>query len=143
VARGPSGSILVGGRADDRPDGFVLRYARGGALDAAFGEGDGIADVDVTPGTDELADLARTSRGRIVVAGTAGIVDGRGSLAVGRLLPDGSPDTTFGGDGYTVTGSDRTARAVALQGDARLLLAGSYFAPSPARGAFVMRVLLR
>ena len=143
VALGPNGSILVAGRADDRPDGVLLRYGRGGAPDPAFGAGDGIAEFDVTPGTDDLADFARTSGDRIVVAGSAGIVDGRGALAVGRLLPDGSPDPTFDEDGYAVTGSDRTARAVTLQGDTRLLLAGSVFAPPAQRGALVMRVLLR
>ena len=143
VAVGPSGSILVAARADDRPDGVVVRYARGGALDPAFGDGDGMADFNVTPGIDDLSDFALTSRGRIVAAGSANLVDGRGPLAVGRLLPDGSPDPTFGGDGYAVTGSDRIPRGVALQGDTRLLLAGSVFSPSAERGAFVMRVLLR
>jgi uncharacterized delta-60 repeat protein len=74
----PGGSVLAVGEA--RGDVLLVRYTRGGALDPAFGGGDGIA----TAGTPETADTgwgaALHPGGRVVVAGTVG-----GDVAVGRF----------------------------------------------------------
>ncbi len=65
--------------------------------------------------------------GKILVAGSGGYPTG---LLVGRINPDGSADTTFGGKGYVVTdfgGSPPSngANALAIQPDGKILAAGT------------------
>ena len=91
------GKILVAGAVEEPTDfhyqDFALvRYLPDGSLDAGFGTG---GKVTVNFGTASYAyDAALQPDGRIVVVGMA-----YPSLAVARLNPDGSLDTSFAADG--------------------------------------------
>lgn len=92
-----------------------------GDLDATFGES-GVVRTDVGF-IDTASDIAVQPDGRIVAAGT---VDESGTRNVfaARYLSDGSPDTSFGGDGVVV--SDRyhqVAPRLVVQSDGKVVLA--------------------
>jgi uncharacterized delta-60 repeat protein len=98
-----------------------------GDLDSSF-SGDGRLVFNVDNGHAES--VAVDSKSRIVEAGT---VDPAGAdtsdMAVARFLPDGTPDTSFSGDGLaTVNAGGGTvsdsAGAVAIDQQGRIVLAG-------------------
>lgn len=90
VAIQADGKILV---AAQRTPSAVVRYNSDGSLDTTFGAG-GLAD-----GFSQalIKSIALDASGRIVVAGT-GSGGGGQDFVVGRYLPDGSADTSFGQD---------------------------------------------
>jgi uncharacterized delta-60 repeat protein len=102
----------------------AVRYMPGGGLDGTFG-GDGKVFTDITTGEDGALDVALQADGKIVAVGRADV--GGGSFAIVRYRPGGRLDTTFGGDGVVVTdvtpGND-AVRAIAIQGDGRIVVAG-------------------
>ncbi|WP_330264734.1 calcium-binding protein [Streptomyces griseorubiginosus] len=128
VALQPDGKIVVVGyswREYENCCWFVVaRYNADGTLDNGFsGDGRYFADID---GPTEARDVAIDPSGRIVAAGYTG-----GDMAVLRLNADGTPDTTFGGDG-TVTANPAgptlqeggDGRALALQSDGKIVVGG-------------------
>ncbi|CCK27797.1 hypothetical protein BN159_3418 [Streptomyces davaonensis JCM 4913] len=128
VAVQPDGRIVVAGyswRGYENCCWFtVARYNGDGSLDDTFsGDGRYFADID---GPTEARDVAIDSAGRIVAAGYTG-----GEVAVLRLNGDGTPDTSFGGDG-TVTADPSPepgeagggARAMVLQSDGKIVVGG-------------------
>ncbi|MGW2826271.1 calcium-binding protein [Streptomyces sp. NPDC001443] len=128
VALQADGKIVVVGSSwreyDDCCWFIVARYNADGTLDNTF-SGDGRVFADFGSPT-EAQDVAVDSSGRIVAAGYYG-----GDVAVLRLRSDGTPDTTFGGDG-TVTADPAGpvpqegghGRALALQPDGKILVGG-------------------
>jgi uncharacterized delta-60 repeat protein len=97
-----------------------------GALDLGFG-GTGKVLTDFSTGAGEAAAVAVQPDGRILVAGFAfDPAKGRDDFALARYNADGSLDTTFGTGGKATTdlGSGAEARALALQGDGRIVVAG-------------------
>ena len=120
----PDGKIVVGGAVATGPwrSQFALvRYDTDGTLDPTFGT-DGIVMTKFGSGGSARAVVLQPN-GKIVVAGTNG--DG---FALVRYLPDGSLDTTFGGDGKVAgpTFGGGWAVAVALQPDGKIVAAGAY-----------------
>lgn len=123
VALQPDGMILVAGHVRARGLGpaqvLVARYDAAGALDRTFGDA-GL--VFLAAGESAVAkDLAVQPDGRILVVGS---VD-RDALLL-RLRPDGRLDESFGDQGVSPVdfgGSDE-GRAIALQEDGRILIAG-------------------
>lgn len=103
-----------------------------GSLDLSFGTG-GVATFNTSLGQVSAA-RARAAvvqpDGKIVVAGdlgsTAGALNSTG-LIVTRYWPDGALDVTFGVGGFArvVVGGSGQARAVALQSDGRIVVAGA------------------
>ena len=74
---------------------------------------------------DDALAVAVQPDGRIVVAGSSS--DATGSdMAVARYNSNGTPDTAFDGDGIALVdfGNDSSARAVAVQQDGKIVLAG-------------------
>lgn len=129
----PSSFIAVAIQPDDKivaltPGGVVVRYTSRGSRDPTFHT----AVVDM----DGPAALALAPDAKIVVAGHVGDFDAS-DFAVGRLTPDGTPDTTFGDGGKAVidftpksncAGCQRNtdiANAVAVQRDGKIVAAGS------------------
>ncbi len=79
----------------------VVRYNINGSLDTSF-DGDGIV---LTPGiqgsNDFISSVVIQSNGKIIVAGTI-----NANFALVRYNPNGSLDTSFGGDGIVTTNFD-------------------------------------
>lgn len=132
VALQPDGKILAGGSYTSEMPGansaFLLaRYLPGGFLDPEFGDG-GLVVIDPAPEIDErVVDLAIQPDGRIVAAGESELgVDH--DFALLRLLPDGSPDPSFGTGGLVLTdfGTNRfdDAAAVALAPGGAIVVGG-------------------
>ena len=115
-------------------DVLVARLNPDGAFDTSFG-GDGYVAFDFgqaaggpsaakTP--DLVFDVAVQGDGRIVTAGSVGF-DNVGRFALARLNPDGSLDTTFGGDGLVTApfaGYTASANAIDVDAQGRLIVLG-------------------
>src|SRR5207342_3344037 len=101
-------------------------YAGAGDLDPTFGRG-GRVTTDFTPHGDIAGGVAIQADGRIVIVGTAGYFGSNPKFALARYRPNGSLDTSFGGDGRVTTdftvGFDG-ANGVAIQADGKLVAAG-------------------
>lgn len=105
-----------------------LIYAGTGSLDASFGT-NGAATVFIN-GSDMARDVVIQPDNKIIVAGTSQTA-GNQDFSLSRLNPDGSLDTNFGAGGKVLTPFDNfdsldNARAVALQADGKIVLAGTY-----------------
>jgi uncharacterized delta-60 repeat protein len=103
------------------PAGGVMRF-EGSGLDPTFGSG-GVR-VNATPGQSDVTDVVAYPGGRYVTVGTSQ----SGDWEVRRYDADGSPDTTFDGDGLATISfgnvSDH-ARAVAVEGSGAIVVAGT------------------
>lgn len=99
--------------------------AQPGVPDSAF-NGNGIVVTDISSGSNDLAqDVTFQSDGKAVIAGFTGLTNQDFCLI--RLLPDGSLDNSFGGDGKVTTevnGASDRARAVTVQPDGKIIAAG-------------------
>ena len=125
------GKIVVAGSADDGAGGnFALaRYNSDGTPDTTFGSG-GTVTTDFSGGADKAYAVAIQPDGKIVAAGYA-TSSGRSYFAIARYNSDGSLDDTFNHGGSkpgtlvtAVGASNSTAKALALQPDGALVLAG-------------------
>jgi uncharacterized delta-60 repeat protein len=117
----PDGRIVVAGGVT------VMRFHPNGTLDASFGTG-GVASLPAGWGFGASA-IALAADGRSVLGGTTSTVAGTGDLAAARLLADGSPDPSFGGDGLAVLvePTSGTGRNVLPQNDGAVIVGGSLF----------------
>jgi uncharacterized delta-60 repeat protein len=121
VAIQENGRIVVAGTDSWRKFALV-RYRSDGELDPTFGD-DGIVRTNFTPGDDVAWDVAIQPDGRIVAVGGAGF--GQRGFLVARYRRDGTLDPTFGDGGRVVTRyRDANARAVVVQPDGRIVVAG-------------------
>ncbi|MCB1043618.1 MAG: hypothetical protein KDC35_11790 [Acidobacteria bacterium] len=121
-----NGKILaVGQRGSDV---LIARYTSNGQLDLAF-DMDGYATTAVAAISIGKA-IAIQHDGRLVVAATA--YGATQYFSAIRYLANGALDTTFGVAGIAAVPIQTTddARAIALQRDGKILLAGSTFAGS-------------
>ena len=128
IARQANGRILVAGRSVPTTTGAVVAVGGGvvarlrtnGTLDPDF-DGDGRL---MLPGGGSLSAVLVQPDRKILVAGNA---MGSAVMTVTRLMPNGSVDTTFDGDGTATidvgSSSDRANDAV-LQPDGRIVVAG-------------------
>jgi uncharacterized delta-60 repeat protein len=119
MVRQADGRIVVAGRSS-AAGAVVARLRAAGTLDPDFG-GDG--RVTLPGGGSVSAVLVQPDR-KIVVAGNAST---SAMMTVTRLMPDGSPDTTFDGDGTATIDFGSTAdlaAGVVLQPDGKIVVAG-------------------
>ncbi len=118
LARQANGRILVAGRSTTA-GAIVARVMANGALDPTFATGG-----KLTLGAGSLSAVLVQPDRRIVVAGNAA---GPAMMTVTRLKTDGSPDTTFDGDGTSMIDFGSLADAAndaVLQPDGRIVVAG-------------------
>ena len=103
----------------------ALALAAPGGRDPAF-SGDGKATTNFASRNDFANAVAIQADGKIVVAGRAGGAGGKFGLA--RYNPNGTLDTSFGGDGKVTTNfsttADDFANGVAIQADGKIVAAG-------------------
>jgi uncharacterized delta-60 repeat protein len=132
VALQPDGKIVVVGSAQVSNTAFdfaVIRLTANGALDPTF-NATGKVIIPFNLGgdnDDEAMGVVLQPDGKIVVAGTAQVSASNKSVAVARLTSTGQLDTSFNGTGrltFGFTGQVNEARAVALQLDGKILVAG-------------------
>lgn len=122
------GKFVVAGYvwSGTRFDILVTRYHPNGSLDSDF-SGDGVVITNVGGSESQAYAVVIQPDDKILVGGYSGL-GGAFDFALLRFNPDGSPDTSFSGDGKVVTsvtsGDDR-AYSLALQTDGKILLAGS------------------
>ena len=121
--------LALGTTPEELP--LVFRYLPDGGLDQDFGDG-GV----VTIGHQARAeDVAVDSQGRIVVAGDGWQGEEEGNFSfLARLLDDGRLDPGFGDGGLLVVRRPRAARAVAVDGLDRIVVAGIGANAADARG---------
>ncbi|HEV7731158.1 MAG TPA: hypothetical protein VGR62_03305 [Candidatus Binatia bacterium] len=142
LARQPDGKYVVVGQAGTglaTPKSIVVaRFDENGILDPGFGTG-GVVVIGLTGSPIALVGRAVVidAAGNIVVGGVAtgpsNVKDGGGPsvFLLLRLLPDGTPDLSFGDDGAGAvftgfgTGSDAELQAMALQSDGKVVAVGS------------------
>jgi uncharacterized delta-60 repeat protein len=140
MALQPDGKIVLVGTGSNI-DGAVARYNSNGTLDAGFGNGGvSILNFGKRVGGAPNRDLAIQSDGKIVLTGVAG-----DALAVARLLPNGSPDSSFGSNGMVTAnpggtrgGASATGSSILIQrvpaitGEERIVIGGISTAASGA-----------
>jgi len=80
----------------------VARYSGTGALDTSF-SGNGKTSLDFDSGTDAASAVVVQSNGKILAGGST-VQGSTSSFALARFNVDGTPDTTFSGDGRLTTG---------------------------------------
>ncbi|ULA64539.1 MAG: hypothetical protein LZF86_140065 [Nitrospira sp.] len=124
VAVQADGKILVAGTAGSNA--ALMRYNANGTLDTTFGGGDGIIVADWGSGGDTGYSVAVQADGKIVMSGNT-YGGNNDNIVVMRFLSDGTPDTSFDGDGTIITsiasGRDM-AYSLVIQSDGKLLVGG-------------------
>src|SRR6266581_953502 len=132
----PDGKILVAGGAFPLVtflgDFELVRYNSNGSLDTSFGNG-GIVTTSF-PGQGSYAfAVALQADGKIIAAGTDFVNftnddSSNTDFALARYNPNGTPDTTFSGDGQVATdfdGFNDDAFSILVQPDGKLVAVGS------------------
>lgn len=135
IAFDAAGRVVVAGQTQFLPDfnddWMVVRFTPEGDPDATF-DGDGVARVafDLEDPPNQADDLRAMTidpnGGEIVLAGGARS-DNTFDSALARLLPSGTPDLSFSGDGKFNTsfnGASSVLNAVAVDGLGRIYAAG-------------------
>ena len=127
VAIQTDGKIVVAGQCGivGSREFCVVRYMANGSIDTSFAA-TGKVVTDVGTGDDALEGMALQGDGKIVLAGTCR-QSGVDAFCVVRYHADGSLDNSFSGDGKvitSVTSEDDVARAVAIQSDGKIVVAG-------------------
>ena len=116
----PDGRFVAAGRSAPQGEGdvAVARYLPDGSLDPSF-DGDGMVVIDLGTWDDRAMGVEVLSDGRIVISANKEF-----EQAVLRLLPDGTADSTFAGDGmatiYLGSGPDRV-KGLLVQPDGKVV----------------------
>lgn len=123
------GKILVGGFTGQwgEMDWAIVRFDTDGTLDNSFGE-NGKVIFDVFGFNDELRDLRVLSDDRFCVTGFAGEDAVNGSATVGQFLADGTPDTSFGTNGFLKIPTEydySIAHGMDLTSDEKIVISGN------------------
>jgi uncharacterized delta-60 repeat protein len=124
--------VMAGGTLQD----FILaRFNADGSIDRSFGFlGDGTVTTDMGSGfiVEEATAVAVQADGKIVVVGYTAIdnappnPDGQPTFALARYNADGRLDTSFGRQGRVSGNVNGRARAVAIQPDGHIVVAGEF-----------------
>jgi uncharacterized delta-60 repeat protein len=118
-----AGIAITGSQSDF---GVIRLLGADGEFDSSFGfQGRATLNFGSQEG-EELNDLAIDAEGRYVLVGKSGL-SGSNVPLVGRLLGDGSPDSSFDGDGKAIPSlpEPSSARAVAIDPAGRVVAAGA------------------
>jgi uncharacterized delta-60 repeat protein len=115
------GKIVLGGHGDTATLFVLARLNTNGSLDTAFGTSGYVATDYQNSSVGEA--VAIQSDGRILLAGSS--YDGMNNkAAIVRYMPDGSLDSAFGICAFGDPTADFFGKALKIQDDGRLLVAG-------------------
>ena len=127
----PDGKILVAGYANDgmnQKDFAIIRLTTDGWLDEDFSD-DGMLIFSFGSQEDECRAIELQPDGKIVLTGYA-FSGMNKDLALARLNPDGSFDTTFSTDGkltLDLLGADDIPTCIAVQPDGKIVVGGYFY----------------
>lgn len=132
IAIDSEGRIVLGGQVDSPPNSYdwmIARLNANGTYDTSFGGGDGRIRTDVSVGGyDELTSVAVDSSDRILATGSYQVPGGEPRGMVARFLPNGDPDTSFGGSGMVDPFGSPTESSglsdITIDANQRLVLSG-------------------
>ena len=128
VAVTKSGKIIIGGNYNFLNKTLLLGFNGDGTHNESFGK-NGLAEMSFDRSITDpaLTDLAIADDNKFVASGWC-YFNSRAEVALAnRFLPNGLPDSTFGGAGYATAKSgegDLHANSVAVQQDGRVVLGG-------------------
>jgi len=108
-------------------DVLLVRLKDNGSIDSSFGK-KGIATIDIDKRDYSEAMIIQPD-GKILVVGELGKNEyDELRIFIARFNPDGSLDSSFGEDGHVATKFEKevTCKSVALQGDGKILIGGTY-----------------
>lgn len=134
----PDGKILILGftyLSYTNSDIFIARISQDGTFDASFGS-NGYILYDYNGKNDEGYSMAFQSDGKIVLGGRT--FDGSSDLLFMRIYDDGSIDTGFGTNGFTIINSspqDEKVRGLGIMSNGSIIGAGDGYIGSPWYGA--------
>jgi uncharacterized delta-60 repeat protein len=137
----------TGGATNAPDDDFaVVRLNPNGTLDTTF-NGNGKRTIRFTaagtPSTDDASIVLIQPDGKILIGGSTNSLDGQTSFALARLNPDGSLDTTFGGDGLlaydAISSLSGGIRDMVLQSDGSIVCFATLFNGSGAQNFTMVR----
>ncbi len=140
LALEPDGRILAMGSSGDHP--VLMQLWPDATFDTGGQQTLGYANPLFGLGSDETAyGMALQSDGKIVVAGEVrSPTNAESDLALARFLPNGRLDTSFGDQGRVWFGFGQydVARAVAIQPDGKIVVAGSSDPPGSLASNFLV-----
>jgi len=146
LALQPDGKLVVAGYAQVAGAAyqlFVARYTTAGILDHSFGTNGSTLTALGNGAFTAAQAIALQPDGKLVVAGYAQVAGGGNQLFVARYTTAGILDHSFGTNGSTLTalanGAFTAARAIALQPDGKLVVAGYAQVAGAAYQLFVAR----
>jgi uncharacterized delta-60 repeat protein len=153
LARMADGRLVACGQtfqSGSATDFLVARFLADGSPDTSFnGSGHVATAFAGTSGAalfDRCLAVAVRPDGRILAAGSTAQNGGANNVALVRYMPDGTLDATFGNAGRVIvnaaasgSSSDNEARAIALQPDGRIVIAGVAFGSGANPDLLVMR----
>lgn len=120
----------------------AIRLTQQGQLDSSFAtNGKFITKVASSYGNDTVNDMLLQPDDKIVLLADSYIGSSQ-DIGVIRLTPDGQLDISFSGDGKfntTMIGTSDYAKAIEMQPDGKILIAGSY-SSSPQRNLSLLRL---
>ena len=119
----PDGRIVAVGYLTFGGTIAAARYNTDGSLDPTFGSG-GTVLLSQLSGFFRMRDVALQPDGKLLIAGTH--ISAVHDFAVVRLLPDGTLDPTFDGDGLVTSdfGASEIGSSVIVLADGRIVLGG-------------------
>ncbi|MEN1727346.1 MAG: hypothetical protein AAGJ52_02790, partial [Pseudomonadota bacterium] len=125
------GTVIVGnvGLTFGGRELLVAALTPSGDLDLTFAN-QGFQILDRNNALDEATAVIALDDGRILVAGASDDGTGNEDMIVLRLMADGTPDTTFGANGWAVIdieGNDDSAQDLLVQADGKVVVLGEGF----------------
>jgi uncharacterized delta-60 repeat protein len=129
--------VAAGYGAATAQDFFLARYTSNGSLDPSFDDDGKVTFLGFGPNHNQAHAVGIQPDGKIVAAGCANCLSSSSNFAVARLNTNGSRDPTFDGEGLVTTdfsGNVDQARALALQADGKVVVAGSAITGQPVFG---------
>lgn len=124
----PDGKIIIVGTYGSGWGQFALiRFTTTGENDGSFGPNGGQIAINFGNARLKCAGAVLQPDGKIVIAGENLSSSSTFYLALARVLPNGTLDSTFDGDGTLISnlGSSTTASSVVLQPNGKILVGGS------------------
>ena len=135
------GKILVGGDFwinGDSTNSALFRYNADGTPDDSFG-GDGLVYYSLSASHDSIEKILFRSDGKLMSIGySVNIEENRADYALGVYQADGTPDTSFGDQGFKIVPADGRIEinAALIEPDGKIVIGGRKSDPFGSRWRF-------